>query len=289
LFKLLDGLAQADIKAMLAVAGEMESRSLSFDSALQDLATLLHQIALAQSAPAALGQDLPERERILALARQFDAEELQLYYQIALHGRRDLPLAPDEYAGFSMSLMRMLAFRPEEAGTAMLPPVAKKKLEAPAARNATAAAHVLASPVVPGARNVTAASPVATTVFDGNWPALATQLKVSALARQLAQKSELRNFDGESIELGLTFSDKHLAEKVYQDKLRDALKEHFGRAVALKIVIGEIGGNTAAVQAQSERQARQGKALEAIQGDAFVRDLMDTFDATIVSDSVKPT
>ena len=113
LFKLLDGLAQQDIKAMLAVAGEMESRSLSFDSALQDLATLLHQIALAQSAPDALGQDLPERERILALAQQFDAEELQLYYQIALHGRRDLPLAPDEYAGFSMSLMRMLAFRPD--------------------------------------------------------------------------------------------------------------------------------------------------------------------------------
>src|SRR5450756_1492425 len=71
--------------------------------------------ALAQSAPEALGQDLPERERILALAQQFDAEELQLYYQIALHGRRDLPLAPDEYAGFTMCLMRMLAFRPVEA------------------------------------------------------------------------------------------------------------------------------------------------------------------------------
>ena len=129
LFRLLDGLAQQDIKAMLAVAGEMESRSLSFDSALQDLATLLHQIALAQSAPDALGQDLPERERILALAQQFDAEELQLYYQIALHGRRDLPLAPDEYAGFSMTLMRMLAFRPDHAGAVAVPAPAKKKPE----------------------------------------------------------------------------------------------------------------------------------------------------------------
>ncbi|HZW51552.1 MAG TPA: DNA polymerase III subunit gamma/tau, partial [Rudaea sp.] len=71
LFKLLDALARQDVKAMLAVAGDMESRSLSFDSALQDLATLLHQIALAQSAPGALGQDLPERERILALAQRF--------------------------------------------------------------------------------------------------------------------------------------------------------------------------------------------------------------------------
>ncbi|MEK7742789.1 MAG: DNA polymerase III subunit gamma/tau, partial [Elusimicrobiota bacterium] len=129
LFKLLDGLAHQDIKAMLAVAGEMESRSLSFAGAFQDLASLLHQIALAQSAPEALGADLPERERILALARQFDAEELQLYYQIALHGRRDLPLAPDDYAGFSMGLMRMLAFRPEEAGATAASAPTKKKPE----------------------------------------------------------------------------------------------------------------------------------------------------------------
>ncbi|MHB8667426.1 MAG: DNA polymerase III subunit gamma/tau [Burkholderiales bacterium] len=267
LFTLLDGLARQDIKAMLAVAGEMESRSLSFDSALQDLASLLHQIALAQSAPDALGQDLPERERILALAQQFDAEELQLHYQIALHGRRDLPLAPDEYAGFSMSLMRMLAFRPAGAGSVAAVPPAKKKTEA------------AAEPV----------APAAAAGFDGDWPKLANQLKVSGVARQLAQQSELRGFDGERMELGLAHSAKQLAERIYQDKLRAALQEHFGKPVALKIVIGEISGNTAAVQAQTERQARQGKALEVIQGDAFVRDLMDTFDATIVGDSVKPT
>ena len=289
LFKLLDGLARQEITAMLAVASEMESRSLSFDGALQDLATLLHQIALAQSAPEALGQDLPERERILALALQFDAEELQLHYQIALHGRRDLALAPDEYAGFSMSLMRMLAFRPAEAGAVAPPAAAKKKPETqhvPKAAVATAA--VSAGNSAAGTHSVAAALPAAAKAFDGNWPALANQLKVSGVARQLAQQSELRSFDGERMELGLAFPAKHLAERAYQDKLRDALKEHFGRSIALKIVIGEINGNTAAVQAQSERQARQGKALEALHGDAFVRDLMDTFDATIVSDSVKP-
>jgi len=287
LFKLLEALAQQDIKAMLAVADEMESRSLSFDGALQDLATLLHQIALAQSAAEALGQDLPERERILALAQQFDAEELQLYYQIALHGRRDLPLAPDEYAGFSMSLMRMLAFRPAELPAVAAPLPAKKKPEAPSPVSTPAAP----SPAKRGAVAATgaAASRASSAAFDGDWPALTNQLKVSGVAKQLAQQSELRGFDGETMELGLAFSAKHLADRIYQDKLRTALQEHFGKPVALKIVIGEIGGNTAAVQAQTERQARQGKALEAIQGDSFVRDLMDTFDATIVSDSVKPT
>ncbi|MBE0613190.1 MAG: DNA polymerase III subunit gamma/tau [Burkholderiales bacterium] len=284
LFNLLDGLARQDIKAMLAVAGEMESRSLSFDSAFQDLATLLHQIALAQSAPEALGPDLPERDRILELAQQFDAEELQLYYQIALHGRHDLPLAPDEYAGFSMSLMRMLAFRPDEAGAAAPAQPAKKKPEA----------AVAPAPAKSGARGASiaqqASGPKTTgPAFDGDWPRLATQLKVSGVARQLAQQSELRGYDSDSIELGLAFSAKHLAERTYQDKLRAALEEHLGKRIALKVVIGEISGNTAAIKAQNERQVLQGKALEAIQGDAFVQDLMDTFDATIVSDSVKPT
>jgi DNA polymerase-3 subunit gamma/tau len=240
---------------------------------------------LAQSAPEALGQDLPERERILALAQRFDAEELQLHYQIALHGRRDLPLAPDEYAGFSMSLMRMLAFRAADPGAVAAPLPAKKKPEAAIARDTSTAAPAAARPGVRAAAAAAAGGPA----FDGDWPKLANQLKVSGVAKQLAQQSELRGFDGESMELTLAFSAKHLADRIYQDKLRAALQEHFGRPVALKIVIGEISGNTAAVQAQSERQTRQGKALEAIQGDAFVRDLMDTFDATIVSDSVKPT
>jgi len=282
LFKLLEGLAQQDLNSMLAVASDMEARSLSFDSALQDLATLLHQTALAQSAPDALGRDLPERERIIALAQQFDAEELQLHYQIALHGRRDLALAPDEYAGFSMSLMRMLAFRPAEAGGVSTPAKPQSWISSDTAATESASSK----PIVRGA----AAAAVATApAFDGNWPGLADQLRVSGVARQLAQQSELRSFDGESLELGLAFSAKHLAERAYQDKLRAALQEQFGKPIALKIVIGEISGNTAAVKANSERQARQGKALEAIQGDAFVRDLMDTFDASIVSDSVKPT
>ncbi|TSA13506.1 MAG: DNA polymerase III subunit gamma/tau [Betaproteobacteria bacterium] len=282
LFKLLEGLAQQDLSSMLAVASEMETRSLSFDSALQDLATLLHQTALAQSAPEALGRDLPERERILALAQQFDAEELQLHYQIALHGRRDLALAPDEYAGFSMSLMRMLAFRPAEAGGVSTPAKQQSRISSDSAPTKPA-------PAKPMVRGIAAVAVATAPAFDGNWPGLADQLRVSGVARQLAQQSELRSFDGESMELGLAFSAKHLAERTYQDKLRSALQEQFGKPIALKIVIGEISGNTAAVKAQSERQARQGKALEAIQGDAFVRDLMDTFDASIVSDSVKPT
>ena len=115
LIRILDALAAQDGAALLGVADDMATRSLSYNAALQDLGTLLHQIALAQSVPAALADDLPNREDILRLSSQFSPEHVQLFYQIAVHGRNELGLAPDEYAGFSMTLLRMLAFRPVSA------------------------------------------------------------------------------------------------------------------------------------------------------------------------------
>jgi DNA polymerase III subunit gamma/tau len=112
LIRLLDALAGKDGAGLLAVADEMAARSLSYNAALQDLGSLLHRIALAQSVPSAVPDDLPERDDIMRLAGLFDAEEVQLFYQIAVLGRNELGLAPDEYAGFSMTLLRMLAFRP---------------------------------------------------------------------------------------------------------------------------------------------------------------------------------
>ena len=114
LYDLLDALSQRDGSRMLGVADAMETRSLSFDAALQELATLLHRLALAQIVPSAIGEDMPERNAIIALARKFSPEDMQLFYQIAINGREDLSRAPDEYAGFTMTLMRMLAFMPED-------------------------------------------------------------------------------------------------------------------------------------------------------------------------------
>ncbi|WIM05984.1 MAG: DNA polymerase III subunit gamma/tau [Candidatus Nitricoxidivorans perseverans] len=128
LFGILDGLAAGDVRAMLAVAESMDARSLSFDSAAQELATLFHRVALLQMAPQAIA-DEAQRERLAPYAATFDAEFLQLCYQIAIHGRDDLPLAPDEYAGFTMTLMRLAAFRPETA-----PPLDAAPSPAPAAK-----------------------------------------------------------------------------------------------------------------------------------------------------------
>src|SRR5450830_354023 len=150
LVRLLDALAKQDGADLLAVADEMASRSLSYNGALQDLGTLLHRIALAQTVPAAVPQDLPEYADIVRLAAAFDAEEVQLFYQIAVQGRNELGLAPDEYAGFSMTLLRMLAFRPGIGGADGVPAAAPAV--APGNRPAAVAAARAAASAPPPAR-----------------------------------------------------------------------------------------------------------------------------------------
>src|ERR1700693_415202 len=140
LIRVLDALAQQDGAALLAVADEMAARSLSYNAALQDLGTILHQIALAQTVPAAVSDDLPQREDIVRLAQQFDVEQVQLFYQIVVHGRNELGLAPDEYAGFSMTLLRHLAFRPLSAAAGDAPPPAPAAVPARPASAALSAA-----------------------------------------------------------------------------------------------------------------------------------------------------
>ena len=118
LVQLLDALAAEDGAAMLGIADSMADRSLSFAGALQDLGSLLHKVALAQAVPASVQDEWPEAGDVRRLAGLFDAQEVQLFYQIANLGRSELALAPDEYAGFTMTLLRMLAFRPSAAPAA---------------------------------------------------------------------------------------------------------------------------------------------------------------------------
>lgn len=114
LFRLLDALAAQDGATLMAIANELAARSVSFAGVLQDMAALLQQIALVQLVPGALDESLPEASEVQRLAQLLGAELVQLLYQIAIHGRQDLNLAPDEFAGFSMTLLRMLAFRPDD-------------------------------------------------------------------------------------------------------------------------------------------------------------------------------
>ena len=277
LFGLLEALSAGDGAGMIALADQMQARSLSFESALQDLATLLHRLALVQQIPQTLAADDPDRERLLGLAQRFAAQDLQLHYQIAVQGRADLWLAPDEYAGFTMALLRMHAFAPAEPGNA-----GAKTTQSPGAAGRPAPARTAAAAATPP--RAAAASPAS----PQEWPVLVASLKLGGMARMLAQHCELIRRDHDRFELRLPEAHRHLLEKPYRDKLQAALEEHVGGRVALDIALGEATGTSPAALEDQDRQARQRQAVEAIDRDPFVRELVENFDARVADESIKP-
>ncbi|HEX5801969.1 MAG TPA: DNA polymerase III subunit gamma/tau [Azospira sp.] len=313
LFALLDALISGDAAGLLRIADDMADRSLSFDAALLELANLLTRIQIAQMAPQAIADDFPERSRVLDFAARIDVEFVQLAYQIAVHGRQELPLAPDEMAGFVMTLLRLLAFRPDtgesaspEERQAARPASAKPAAAMPLAR-APEAAYRAESPVAAAAvaapAPVDVPAPVAASPagrassergggapIPGNvdWHQLLSSLKISGMARELAQHCELRSLDEGLVALRLAPVHRHLQMKPAQDKLQQALSEHFARPLALRIELAETERSTPAAAAQRAREERQEQAVAAIEQDGFVREVIEMFDAQLIESSIKP-
>ncbi len=157
LFSILDALIAGDAVAMVGLADDMALRSLSFDTALSEFSSLLTHLQIAQLAPQAIAEDLPERARLLELSGRLDPEYIQLAYQIVIHGRKELSLAPDEQAGFVMTLLRLHAFRPAiDSDMALSPPSGAVEKKAPAA----AVSQALKRDVVPDQRVQAERTPV---------------------------------------------------------------------------------------------------------------------------------
>lgn len=318
LYEILQALLANDSAALIAKAKAMDTRSISFETALGDLSAILHQIAIAKTCPDTIAQDLPEHATIMQLADTISAEALQLYYQISILGRRDIGLAPDEYAGFTMTLLRMLAFTPQEKLSDTAPPERKavssgataylneqRKL-APTAiesESAPASPPIPAAPIQAGAGQSVPLPVVSTPIapvqaetqdnslplrsFNGDWRSLVEQQLKLGLARALAQNCEMVAYDEHSITLKLAETHKHLASPNYQDKLSDAIYQHFGRKIKLHFEIGSEA-NTPAKQNAIEKATIQSNAESAILQDHFVQSLMNDFGATIIPNSIKP-
>lgn len=299
LFAILDALVAADVQSMLSVAGLMDARSLSFDGGLQELATLFHRIALAQFAPDAL-LDPAERTRLSAYAQLFDAEYLQLGYQIAIHGRDELSLAPDEYSGFMMTLLRLHAFRPARDSSASVPrsisatPLRQIRPSAvpPSVTRETASKTVdsirtQSLNTVPPAPTGEVRSTAPLAMLD-DWHALVAQLPLVAVTKRLAQHCELVSRDEHCIRLRLAPANRSLIDKARQEALQSILQTHFGSRVRLEIDVAEPRAETPAQRAATIQTEKHENAKVAIQTDPFVRDVIDLFGANIDESSIKP-
>jgi DNA polymerase-3 subunit gamma/tau len=298
LFDLLVALRDQNGAVLLEIADNMSARSVAFDRALQELATLLHRIALAQTVPQAVADDEPEHARLLELAQVYTAEEVQLYYQIAIHGRDEIDLAPDEYAGFTMTLLRMLAFAPARgiAQPTLAAPVAKVQPSAKAilADNLGAAGSQVAPvshtsvPTVPASNS----QPPSGEVVSGNqpdWGVILTQLNVQGMAQQLAKHCVLQSFSDRQITLCLSQQHKHLqTNKMATDKLQAALTDYFAKPMKLNIVLGKTEAATPAVIEQQGKQVKQQQASDSIAQDSFVREAQAELGANLIAESIKP-
>jgi DNA polymerase III subunit gamma/tau len=316
LFLILDALLAGDATGMLRVADGMATRSLSCDLALQELASLLTRVQVAQLAPQAVAEDLPERVRLFDLASRMNPEFVQLAYQIAVHGRKELPLAPDAQSGFAMTLLRLHSFRPTNVAIS----TTSKSCVCNSTRTLSDATGQLAVQAEPqnlllaqsplagyDADSITPASVARLSQMDvlkeplvaaigsirrgqglGEWCETLHALKLSGMARELAQHCELRDFAGDLINLRLPPAHRHLQMKPAQDKLQQALSDHLGRAIQLRIELAEVVGMTPAAEAQRGRRELQDRAVVAIEKDCFVREVIEIFDATLIESSIKP-
>ncbi len=112
IYQLLETLAASDPAGLLAVVAHMAEHAPDFEGSLDELISMLHRVAVAQVVPDALDNSWGDAERVAQLAAKMTAEDTQLFYQIALNGKRDIALAADPRSGFEMILLRMVAFRP---------------------------------------------------------------------------------------------------------------------------------------------------------------------------------
>ncbi|MBX3639291.1 MAG: DNA polymerase III subunit gamma/tau [Nitrosomonas sp.] len=299
LYELLDALVAKDGKRLLSIATDMESQCLSLDTALQDLASILYRISLAQAVPDAINEDIPEYLSIRSLANAFPPDDIQLLYQITLHGRNDLHLAPDEYTGFTMTLIRMLAFMPDDSPLENPLPARQNSVSTARQNNASATrlnesdtpkiGKSEPAPQTTGANESAAAGTTTTAIpVPQSWPELVKQLKLIGMAKMLAHHSEAKLLTHNAIELLIPEAHKHLLDKKYQQAIQTAVNTYFSRPVKLSFSIGSITGMTPVTLQQLENEQKQAHAIAAIEKDPIVQDLVDSFDAKIIESSIKP-
>ena len=314
---LLDALAAGDGARLLAEVGTLAEFSPDWSGVLDAVADALHRVQVRQLVPGAEVEggtlDLD------ALAHLVRPELVQLWYQMALNGRRDLPLAPSPRAGFEMVLLRMLAFRPQEMGAGAAGGSAPRASAADAARSAladpapvrmapapppprAAAPTTPPPPVVPRAPEPEAPEPPraapasaprpaagATPLDADRWLDVVAASGLKGPARELAMHAGFLAYDGTLLRLSLTPADEHLQSPALAKVLADALAPALGGAPQIRFeTAAKPATETLHQRSARERDARQGAAEAAFLADPSVQRLMSQHGATLVPDSIRP-
>ena len=283
-FAVVDALAANDANLVLQSVQTISEQVPDFGQVLAELLSLFHKIAIVQTIPNADSALYEDDARIARYAQQIAAADIQLYYQIALLGRRDLPLAPDARTGLEMVLLRMLAFKPAGEGGAA--PTTTPPPRSAAPRQAVSSPNAAAVVAAPAEGISLRPVPMAT-----SWAEIVAALAIDGFVRQLAINCALLSHERGIVRLTLGVAHASLQNKKREESLAQALGAYFGTPVKVEITVGSAGGESetpALLQARDTRD-RLTAAQQSIEEDGTIQALKETFNARVIPHSIRST
>jgi DNA polymerase III subunit gamma/tau len=291
--QLTERLALADAAQLLRYARSLEEWAPDYAQVLDELASLLAHIALKQAVKDFDGDDLYAPETLERLAGAIPPEDVQLYYQTAIVGRRDLALAPDPRTGFEMALLRMIAFRPEASGEAV--PGALSGGRAPGAAvlagrsPPSASARTAGGTAQPSSVRVSE-RPASDALSPGSedWTAMVSALELQGAARQLAAHCLLVGHEGAVVQLALDPRSKFMRTPAVEEKLSQALSKYYGEPIRLEFTAVVPQAETPAQAEQRAAQEEAESARRAFESDPGVQGFRERFGATPLPETIRP-
>ncbi len=277
-FAILDALISRDARRVLECVNDLDERAPDYREVLAELAALLQKLALLQAVPDLQLDEADDIDTYRRLASALTPEDAQLFYQIAIVGRRDLELAPDARAGFEMALLRMLAFGAAEGAATRSPPGNPQSV-----RNASAAPIVRSTA---DAKPATAGAPPART--DSDWAQIAARMNLQGMVKQLAAHCVLIGKQGAKVQLKLDADAEHFKTAALEDKLTQMLSAYYGEPVRLEFIVESAAIDTPARQQKAAAEDRMQNARASIESDPNVRAMRDIFGASVQAESVRP-
>ncbi|MBT7951410.1 MAG: DNA polymerase III subunit gamma/tau [Gammaproteobacteria bacterium] len=295
---LLNALIEGDAQALLKSIDTMSEHTPDYDAILVELLSYLQSIAVSQILPDS--SDVVE-EKYRAMATRVSKEDVQLYYQIGMNGRRDLMMAPDPRSGFEMTMIRMLAFRPVN-GEANQKNLAGRNLSVANSKSSGGVSsqtqNVNTQSVVDEEASVVATTNDISTQTDNSvatdtlksedWQKIIDEMALAGMVKEFAGHCSLKEHTENLVHLILTPSQEHLLKTTQKDKLQEAIKTRFGAQVKLKINVEKTEEETPAQQRVRLEKESQLAAEQAILNDPNIQAMEKMFDATIDKESIRP-
>jgi DNA polymerase-3 subunit gamma/tau len=275
-YGIIEAVASRDARKVLEAVSQLDERAPDYREVLAELAAVLQKVALLQAVPDLQLDEADDVETYRRLATTLTQEDTQLFYQIAIIGRRDLELAPDMRAGFEMVLLRMLAFSVPEEGTALARPTTTTSTSS---RPTAVASNVSRS---------APASPPSIAASNEDWPRIVASLGLQGPSSQLAAHCAWGGKEADKLRLMLDPEGETFNRPALADKLGQALSAHFGQPIKLEIVSTSEAVETPARAQKATADDRLQNARRSIEADPSIRAMREVFGGTVQPDSIRP-